>query len=193
MRQSCGSNCAAHYNKNLKKEGIILYYVNLKQQKILEDVNKFGSMTYEQIKKINDLKDIDKHLKTLIRHNKLKVIEENIYVPMGKRKVNNKILKALDVCIYLNSIDNHVPIEWCNIENFPFTFVFFRNNKVFDITVIDEGEELIYSQAINRSAAERIIVILDKLSQVEKMKINKQAKYCTIKDGAVIFLQKGDE
>lgn len=172
---------------------IDLYYTNLKQQKILESINKFGSMTYNQLEEFNKLKNLDKELKTLVNRKKVKVINDNIYVPVGKREVNNKVIKALEVCTYLNSIDSEISIEWCDLESFPFTLAFFRNDKVFDISVINEGEELIYAAAINRTAAERVIVMFEKPSQIEKFKINKQVKYCTIKDGVVIFLQEGDD
>lgn len=165
-----------------------MYYINLKQQKILESINKFGCMTYNQIEKFNKLKNLDKELKALVNRKKVKIIEGDIYIPMGKQEVNNKIIKALEVCTYLNSVDSKISIEWCNLEDFPFTLVFFRNDRIFDISVITEGEELIYSAAVNRTAAERVIVILENPNQIEKLKINKQVKYCTVKDGAVIFL-----
>lgn len=168
---------------------IILYYINLKQQKILDNINKFGGMTYDQIERFNKLKNLDKELKALVNMKKVKVIKDNIYVPVGRGKVNNKVIKALEVCTYLNSIDSEISIEWCNLESFPFTLAFFRNDKVFDISVINEGEELIYSGIINRTAVERVIVMLERQSQIEKLKINKRVKYCTIKSGAVIFLQ----
>lgn len=167
---------------------IALYYINLKQQKILESINKFGCMTYNQIERFSKSKNLDKELKVLVNRKKVKIIDDNIYIPVGKREVNNKVIKALEVCTYLNSIDSQISIEWCNLENFPFTLVFFRNDRIFDISVINEGEELIYSAAVNRTSAERVIVILEELNQIEKLKINKQVKYCTVKDGAVIFL-----
>lgn len=168
-----------------------MYYINLKQQRILENINKFGCMTYEQIKELNNLRDLDKHLNTLVRQKKLKVLDNNIYVPIGIREVNRKVLKAVDIYVYLNTLDKETPIAWWELEDFPFILAFFRNNKVFDIAVIKEGEELIYSTAINRSAPERIIVILEDPRQIEKIKIAKQVKYCTVNDGAVIFL--GDD
>lgn len=172
---------------------IILYYINLNQQKMLEAINKFGGMTYNQLKEFNKIKNLDKELKSLVNRKKVKIVNDNVYVPVGKREVNIKIIKALEVCTYLNSIDSEISIEWCNLESFPFTLAFFRNDKVFDICVINEGEELIYAAAVNRTAAERVIVMFEKLNQIEKFKINKQVKYCTIKDGAVIFLQEGDD
>lgn len=172
---------------------IILYYINLKQQKILESINKFGGMTYAQIERFNKLKNLDKELKTLVNRKKVKIIDNNIYIPIGKQEVNIKVIKALEVCTYLNSVHSEISIEWCNLESFPFTLAFFRNDKVFDVSVIDEGEELIHSAAINRTAAERVIVILERQSQIQKIKINKQVKYCIINDGVVIFLQEGDD
>ncbi|KOF56720.1 MULTISPECIES: DUF5697 family protein [Clostridium] len=170
-----------------------MYYVNLKQQKILDNINKFGCMTYEQIKELSNLKDLDKELKILVNQRRVRVLEGNIYVSIGRREVNNKVLKALEICTYLNSINRQVSIQWCNVEDFPFTLVFFRNGKIFDAVVINEGEEVIYSAAVNRTAAERIIVILESASQIEKIKINKQAKYCTVENGGVIFLEWGDD
>lgn len=170
-----------------------MYYINSKQQKILSGINKFGCMTYEQIKKLNNLRDLDKQLKTLVRQKKLKIVDDNIYVPIGIRKVNKNVLKAVEIYVYLNFIDKKTPVAWCELEDFPFTLAFFRNNKVFDLAVIKDGEELIYSTAINRAVAERIIVILETPRQIEKMKIDKQVKYCTVNDGAVIFLGNGDD
>lgn len=165
-----------------------MYYVNFKQKKIMDGINKFSCMTYEQIKKLNNLKDLDKQLKILVNQKKLKLIEENVYVPIGNKAANKKILRVLDVYIHLAYADSKVPIEWCEIVDFPFILAFFRNNKIFHIAVIDEGEELAYSTAINRSEAERIILILENVSQMEKIKINKNLKCCTVKNGVVIFL-----
>ncbi|URZ15462.1 DUF5697 family protein [Clostridium felsineum] len=169
-----------------------MYYVNLKQEKILNLINKFGCMTYDQIKKLNNLRNLDKQLKTLVRQKMLKIIEDNIYVPIGIREINRKILRAIDIYIYLINADKEKNIEWCTLNDFPFVMSFFRNGKVFDVAVIEEGEELIYSTAINRKASERIIIIIENKDQIEKIKINEKVKYCTIKDGAVIFLG-GDE
>ncbi|URZ05934.1 DUF5697 family protein [Clostridium felsineum] len=165
-----------------------MYYINSKQEKILGNINKFGCMTYDQIKKLNNLRDLDKQLKTLVRQRKLKILEDNIYVTIGIREVNRKILRAIDIYIYLINADKEKNIEWCTLNEFPFVMSFFRNGKVFDVAVIEEGEELIYSTAINRSVAERIIIVIENEKQIEKIKINEKVKYCTIKDGAVIFL-----
>ncbi|MCR3758462.1 hypothetical protein KYB31_05560 [Clostridium felsineum] len=165
-----------------------MYYVNSKQEKILENIKKFGYMTYDQIKKVNNLRDLDKQLKTLVRQRKLKILEDNIYVPIGIKEINKKVLKAVDIYIYLINVDKETSIEWCTLNEFPFLMSFFRNGKVFDVAVIEEGEELIYSTAINRKASERIIIVIENEEQIEKIKINEKVKYCTIKDGAVIFL-----
>lgn len=165
-----------------------MYYINSKQEKILNLINKFGCMTYEQIKRLNKISDLDKQLKTLVRQRKLKVMEDNIYVPIGIREVNRKVLRAIDVYIYLINADKETSIEWCTLNKFPFEMSFFRNGKVFDVAVLNEGEELIYSGAINRSTAERIIIVIENEDQIKKIKINEKVKYCTVKNGAVIFL-----
>ena len=165
-----------------------MYYINSKQEKILESINKFGCMTYNQIKKLNKISDLDKQLKTLLRQRKLKVMEDSIYVPIGIRDINSKALRALDVYIYLVNADKEISIEWCTLNKFPFEMSFFRNGKVFDVAVINEGEELIYSAAINRKDSERIIILVEDQEQIKKIKINEKVKYCTVKNGAVIFL-----
>lgn len=170
-----------------------MYYVNLKQQKILQNINKFGCMTYKQIRKINNFSDLDKQLKSLVRQSKIRILDDNIYVTRGVREVNKNVLSAIDLYIYLNFVDKESSIAWCVIEDFPFIMAFFRNNKVFDIAVIKEGEETICSVAINRSAAERVIVILKDSGQLEKVRISKPVKYCTVNDGTVIFLENGDD
>lgn len=168
-----------------------MYYVNSKQEKILQSINKFGCMTYEQIKKLSNLRDLDKYLKSLIIQKKLRMVDNNIYTSIGSKEINKSVLSAIDLYIYLSSIDKEKPIIWCVTEKFPFIMAFFRNNKVFDISAIKIGEETIYSTAINRSTAERIIVILEDTLQIQKIKINRQVKYCTISNGAVIFFNEG--
>ncbi|KHD38167.1 hypothetical protein NL50_01275 [Clostridium acetobutylicum] len=164
-----------------------MYYINLKQERILKFIEKFGVARIEHMKRILNIKDIDKQFKILIRQRKVKLVFNDICILNGKKDFNIKMIKALDLysCLYLNN--GGIPVEWCMPQDFPFTIAFFRNSKVFDVAVINEGEENIYSSAINRGVSERVIAVISEENQKEKIKINKQIKCCTIEDGVVNF------
>ncbi|URZ00641.1 DUF5697 family protein [Clostridium felsineum] len=161
-----------------------MYYMNLKQEKIFEFIRIFRCAKLEHLKGLLDIKDIEKHLKTLISEQKIYKIDD-IYLLKNDIRDNSKILKALDLYVYLRN--KELPIHWCIPEDFPFIIAFFRNNKVFDVAVVKEGEESLYSTVINRSISDRVILILYKREQQEKIKIEKQVKFCTIENGAVYF------
>lgn len=169
-----------------------MYYINLKQEKILDVVKKFGGIGYEHLKKLTNIKDLDRQLKSLLKQNRIEVIYEGIYVLKGQNKIDEKMVKALDLYVYLIN-DMKLNVKACIVEDFPFKLAFLKDNKVFDAAVISEGEEIIYSGAIDRSLADRIIIILDREEQVQKTKLNKMVKYCTVKQGAVNFFEKVSE
>ncbi|PJI10086.1 MULTISPECIES: DUF5697 family protein [Clostridium] len=169
-----------------------MYYINTRQEKILELISKFGCMRYKNINKLAHIKDLKRQFKNLIRQNRIELVCDDIYVLKGKKELDKKMIKALDLYVYLIN-DMKMQIKCCMIEKFPFKLALFKENRAFDIAVIDEGEEVIYSGAVNRSFGERVIIILDNKKQAEKIKINKMVKYCTVKHGAVNFFEKVSE
>lgn len=166
-----------------------MYYMNTRQEKILELISKFGCIRYKHINKLAHIKNLERQFKNLIRQKRIELVYDDIYVLKGKKELDKKMIKALDLYVYLIN-DMKMQIKCCMLEDFPFKLALFKGNKVFDMAVIGEGEEAIYSGAVNRSFGERVIIILDNKKQVEKIKINKMVKYCTVKHGAVNFFEK---
>lgn len=175
------------------KECIKLYFISLKQKEILDIVNKFRCISYDQIKKLTGFKDLDKELKVVLMQKRIKEAEEKVYCTVSSKEIDTKILKVLDVYIFLKSSGKSGEEAWCQRQEFPFTAAIFFNGKIFDVGVINNGEENNYLAAMDRSRAERIIIILQEESQVNKIKLNKMFRYCIIKNGAVNFFEKGED
>lgn len=171
-----------------------MYFLNNKQQEVIKIINKFGSIKKNQLEILSGRNDIDKILEPVFKQKKAPIkIENNIFLSIFQN-TNEKMLAAISVLSYIYKAGKD--IEWYDTEDFPFILAFIRNEKVFDVAVINRGEELIYAAAINRSVAERIIIVLEDESQIQKIKINdsnKQKKYCIIKEDKINFLETEDE
>lgn len=152
-----------------------MYYMNNKQDKVMKLIKKFGCLSVTQIENITGLKNIDSIMRPLLKQrDKIVKKEKDKYLLANLMKVDNKILKALEVYSYLSKTD--IPIDWCEPVEFPFTLSLFRNGKVFDIAVLEDGDEVIYCTSIDRSFSERVIVVLDNKDQVKKIKLHKACK-----------------
>lgn len=156
-----------------------MYYMNNKQNKIMDLVKNFGCLTTKQIENITGFKDVDGIMRPLLKQTE-KIIkkEDDRYLLSNLLKIDEKMLNALEVYSYLSITG--VPITWCQPVEFPFTISLFRNGKVFDIAVLEEGEEVIFCTAIDRSISKRVIVVIRDLEQVKKIKLNKPCKICLL-------------
>lgn len=64
--------------------------------------------------------------------------------------------------------------------DFPFQISFYMNDKVFDVAVIEEGEEAMMSAAINRTYAERVIAVVQNIESIKQIRIDKPIRFCTV-------------
>lgn len=172
-----------------------MYFLNSKQQELIKIINKFGSIKKSQLEILSGRNDIDRILEPVFKQKKAPIkLEDDVFLSVFKN-ADKKMLAALSILSYIYE-SGPEDVVWYGTEDFPFILAFIRNEKVFDISVVEQGEELIYAAAINRSVAERIVIILEDESQIKKIKINdinKQKKYCIIKDREITFLETGDE
>jgi hypothetical protein len=90
-------------------------------------------------------------------------------------KPDSKMIKALEVLVHFKK-----KVNWHMHGDFPFQISFYMNDKVFDVAVIEEGEEAMMSAAINRTYAERVIAVIDREENISRIKINKPVRYCTV-------------
>lgn len=154
--------------------------MNNNQKEILNLISKFGCLTTTQIENITKIKNVDKVMNPLVKQKNGDVKQEDDrYFLSSLKKPDAKLMKALEVYSYLSNTNK--PVEWCMPVEFPFTVSLFRNNKVFDIAVLDEGEEIVYCPAINRSNSERVLFILDDIKQIKNIRLDKPYKICFLK------------
>lgn len=165
-----------------------MYYLNNKHKSILHIITKFSCIKKKQLKDLTGIKHMDPLLSDLIKQGIINV-KDDIYFVTGQNNINKKVLKALDIYVYLNSMDKENPVEWCELSQFPFVLTLFRNNKVYDLAVIDQGEETSFISSINRSIAERVIVVIENPLQIEKIKTEKELRICIIEDNDLKFYE----
>lgn len=84
--------------------------------------------------------------------------------------------------------DSKLPILWFDKQEYPFTAVAFISNKMFDIAVIDKGDEVAFNAVANRvisvetgtekdgfssapAPRENLLIIAESAEQLEKIKI----------------------
>lgn len=91
------------------------------------------------------------------------------------QKPDPKMIKALEVLVYFRK-----KVKWHMRSEFPYHITFYMNDKVFDIAVIEEGEETMMSAAINRTRAERIIAVVENAENIKQTKIDKTLRFCTV-------------
>lgn len=166
-----------------------MYYMNKKQKQVLDLVNKFGCIREDQLQVISRIYKIKNCLESLVVAKKIMEPINSIFTSIAARnKISKSMLNSLDVCMKLNKTD--LPIEWCEIETFPFSLVFFRNGKVFDIANIKISNQTAIVEAINRSEAERIIAIIENKSQIKQINLSKQVMFAYVKNKEVSFIQE---
>lgn len=168
-----------------------MYYVSKKQAELLAIINKFGCIKTKQLEKISGYKNFESELLRIIKFRKEPIKFQNgTFFSFTQKTVNKRIIKAIDVYSYLNTVGEEKKVEWCELSQFPFTLTLFRNEMIYDIAAINQGEENSFSAAINRSAAEKVIVIVESPLQIEKLKITKEYRICIIQnDGSISFYE----
>lgn len=130
-----------------------MIFANIEKQ-ILKFLNEYGQASIKQLRKL--FHATDRNLQNLIENDFARKNEEVIMVRSVKGK-DEKLLYAIDLLIFF--LKKLSDVNWHTRATFPFYITFYRNNKVFDITVVYPGEETLMETAINRSQANRVIVI----------------------------------
>jgi hypothetical protein len=148
----------------------VVTYLSGREKRILKIIREYKTMSKKQIKKLVGASDelLDKMVKNTMIQN-----TGDIYF-IGERADINTIM-ALEVLIYFKK-----DVTWHLKANFPFCITFYMNNKVFDVAVIRSGEEMLISTAINRIQADRVIVVVEDISSIKKINIDKPVRFCTI-------------
>jgi hypothetical protein len=91
------------------------------------------------------------------------------------QKPDHKMIMALEVLVHFRK-----KIKWHMHGEFPYHITFYMNDKVFDVAVIEEGEEAMMSAAINRTTVERVIAVIEDLESIKQIKIDKTLRFCTV-------------
>ena len=159
----------------VERGDVKMFYANKNQEKVKELINKFGCIRSKQIESITGLKDLDKLMEPIIKQWNSNIKKETDLYFIKNGSIRERTLKALELYAFLSTKGT---IEWCEPVDFPFELSLFMNNKVFDIAVIEEGEEIIYTTAIERSIADRVIIIIDKEEQKSLIRLTKKHKIC---------------
>ena len=122
------------------------------------------------------------------------IVEENGFLRLadqGSIKCSYNDNKAFEVLVYFmqnfkDKVTYHIP------EEYPFNLLFVLNGKLYDVAVIDPGQEELQCQLINRSHAERILAVVEDLDQARKIKrlINeKEVGFFTVDETSVNFYE----
>lgn len=127
-------------------------FLSNKEKHILQFINEYGCATKEQVKHFTNASD--RNLENLIKGQFIRKDKKSeIYLARTMREPDEKMIIALEILSFFKD-----DMEWHSRADFPFKISFFMHEKVFDITVVLPGEELLMSAALNRSGAERILV-----------------------------------
>ncbi|OPJ59781.1 DUF5697 family protein [Clostridium oryzae] len=155
-----------------------MYYINKRQKSLLNLVNKFGCISFQQIiSLISRNKHVEYDLKGLVLR-RLIVEQNGIYKALSQHNIDCHLLKCIDVICCLND-----RIQKCEKEEFPFClWVYLKNDENYDICYIPVGQEMIYTTTIRRcNNVSNIIAVLDNKSQINQIQLqNINIRYCTL-------------
>jgi|GEM_PF-2636388 len=122
------------------------------------------------------------------------IVEDGEYLKVNdasKIKYSYNEDKAFEVLLYFiehfkDKVEHHSP------EEYPFTLFFTLNNKLYDVAVIEPGQEDIQCQLINNSMAGRVLIVVENMAQAQKVKSlirDKELGYITIDNGEVSYYE----
>jgi hypothetical protein len=167
-----------------KREGNRLLYINKKEKEIIEKVNSVGCISRDQLERWFGYNDKGNHISMLVNKKMLKK-QDDILLPPAVT-INQDILLANEILISFKD-----SIQWFSRTDYPFVFTFFRNDKSFDITVINKPDDKIMIHSINRSTSERIIAIVPDKDCIKDINIDKSVRYCTINSDIKYYIKNG--
>jgi len=145
-------------------------YLSGKERQLINFMREYKTATRQQLKEL--VNATDRLLEKAVNSTMIRQDGEIYYLGT---KPDYKMIKALEVLVHFKKKAN-----WHMHGDFPFQISFYMNEKVFDVAVIEEGEEAMMSAAINRTMAERVIAVIDKEDSISKLKINKPVRYCKL-------------
>lgn len=161
-----------------------MLYINNKDKKLLDLINMFGCIKERQIEALVG-KKYEKQISHLLS-SKLINRHDDIYMTIYQDKIDYNMLKCIDLFIYFNE-----KIGWYSAEEYPFYIAVMLGDNVYDITTVSSGEESMIYPVINRSKAERVIMIVDDVESIKKLNIEKPVRYCTV--NPVKFFRKCED
>jgi len=145
-------------------------YLSGKERQLINFMREYKTATRQQLRELVNATDrlLEKAVSsTMIRQ------DGEIYY-LGS-KPDYRMIKALEVLVHFRK-----RVSWHMRGDFPYQISFYMNDKVFDVAVIEEGEEAMMSAAINRTIAERVIAVIDREDSISKLRISKPVRYCTL-------------
>jgi len=130
---------------------------------------------------------VKKMLKYLVRNGQAVVnVEDNIIIinSLIYEEKNPQLLAAFDVMMLFSEIlGYHTKLE------FPFQICFFADDIQYEIIYVEDGDEQHINAVLKETDSDdiRYLVIVEKLEQINKLRIPNVYRYCTVdKDGNVL-------
>jgi len=145
-------------------------YLSGKERQLINFMREYKTATRQQLKEL--VNATDRLLEKAVNSTMIRQDGEIYY--LGS-KPDYRMIKALEVLVHFRK-----RVSWHMRGDFPYQISFYMNDKVFDVAVIEEGEEAMMSAAINRTIAERVIAVIAKETSIDKININKPVRFCTI-------------
>lgn len=168
-------------------------YINKDENKAIEIINALKCISKSQLIKMvgfkNGINTIEEKINMLNKYSydrnaqQFKIVDE-YYLAISQEEVDYDMIKCIDVMLELDIKS----IKWYSAANYPLKLSFSRktenqeDTKVFDIAVLNPGEEIIFNKVLSNSFCERLIIILDKkiINQYKPIITDKKIKYCTL-------------
>jgi len=150
---------------------------HVRDVEIIDLLRKYGPLTQDQLIRYFGDETTKHRLKALIRDKEIR--ENGGFLDItGARKGYGELKhKAFELLIkFKDSIQMH------EASDYPFDLVYIRNNNVYDVAVIERGQEMIQAQLINRSQAKRIVLIVENEKQAQIV------RECLNTDANIVFL-----
>lgn len=151
-------------------EGCCVYYNygSEDQVKLLSIIKKLGCITIKQLEIISEISNTPQIIEQTLKGRNPCIKRQGSIVYFSTSKIDMNMIKALDVfsCIYPN-----MPVSWYDRAEFPFFISFIQKNKLYDISYIAQGQEVIMSTLLNRCRSQRIIIVIDSKKEINKIKL----------------------
>jgi len=168
--------------------------LNKDELNIKNTINLYDTVTAAQLEILCELNSETKRriIESLVSKNAIKkdIIEGGIDVYCNfYNNPNKKYLLVAEVLSKMKK-ENNTSILWYQKQEYPFTGIGFINNKIFDIAVVQVGEEVVFKTIINRilqneketyndahyitapAQRENFLIIVEDKEQIDKISVN---------------------